>query len=77
MVGRLGSEEYSNNLAIIRNTCKVTGTPVEEDNLEGPALVIPFLGIELDTIQLDIRLPADKLQWLQQQTREWRGRGKV
>ena len=73
-VGRPGSEECSVNLTIMRDTCRITGTPVEEDKLEGPATVIPFLGIELDTIKLEIRLPVDKLQRLQQQTREWRGK---
>jgi hypothetical protein len=67
-----GSEECSNNLAIIRNTCSITGTPIEEDKVEGPATTLPFLGIELDTTQLEIRLPADKLQRLQEETREWR-----
>ena len=33
-----------------------------------------FIGIELDTVKLEIRLPADKLQRLQEQTREWKGR---
>ena len=61
---------------MMRETCS-TGTPVEEDKLEGPAPLMPFLGIELDTIQLDIRLPADKLQRLQQQTREWRDKKRV
>ena len=73
-VGRPGSRECSDNLAIMRDTCGITGTPVEEDKLEGRAQVIPFLGIELDTQKLEIRLPADKLTWLQQQTREWRGK---
>ena len=73
-VGRPGSEECSNNVTIMRDTCTITGTPVEEEKFKGPAPVLPFLGIERDTIKLEIRLPADKLQWLQQQTKEWRGR---
>ena len=73
-VGRPGSEECSNNVAIMRDTCTITGTPVEDEKFEGPAPVLPFLGIELDTIKLEIRLPVDKLQRLQQQTKEWRGR---
>ena len=73
-VGRPGSEECWDNLAIIRDTCKITGIPVEEDKLEGPAPFLPFLGIELDILQLEIRLPTDKLERLQQQTREWRGK---
>ena len=63
--------ECSRNVAIMREICTITRTPVEEEKFEGPAPVLSFLGIELDTIQ---RLLADKLKRLQQLTSEWRGR---
>ena len=44
----------------MRDTCRITGTPVDEDKLEGLAPVMPFFGIELDTLQVEIRLPADR-----------------
>lgn len=58
----------------MKDTCNDMSTPVEEDKCEGPATILPFIGIELDTVKLEIRLPADKLQRLQEQTREWRGK---
>ena len=42
--------------------CKVTGTPLEEDKCQGPAQVLTFLGIELDTRKMEIRLPVEKLE---------------
>ena len=48
--------------------------PIEGEKCEGPAMVLPFIGIELDTIKLEIRLPVDKLQRLQEQTQEWKGK---
>ena len=48
----LGSEEEcSEHVVIMRDTCIITGTPVEEEMFEGPARVLPFQGIELDTIR--------------------------
>ena len=47
---------------------------MEDGKTEGPSTTISFLGMELDTIAMEIRLPADKLQRLQKLTREWQGR---
>ena len=48
--------------------------PVAPEKLEGPATSIVFLGIELDTIQLRLRLPVGKLQELQKLIQSWIGR---
>ena len=37
------------------------GVPLEPFKLEGPASCLTFLGIELDTVTLQLRLPNDKL----------------
>ena len=47
---------------------------MEDGKTEGSSTTISFLGMELDTIAMEIRLPADKLQRLQKLTREWQGR---
>jgi len=36
---------------------------------EGPATILTFLGMELDTVKLEIRLPAIKLQRLNEMLR--------
>ena len=35
--------------------------PIEESKLEGPLPCLTFLGIEVDTVSLQLRLPSDKL----------------
>ena len=35
--------------------------PMEESKLEGPSTCLTFLGIEVDTVALQLRLPSDKL----------------
>ena len=37
------------------------GVPMEESKLEGPTSCLTFLGIEVDTISLQLRLPQEKL----------------
>ena len=55
-------------------SCEATGTPVEPEKSIGPTNVIDFLGIELDTEVMEIRLLADKLARLVQSHKEWRGK---
>lgn len=49
-VGKPGSLECSNKLKAMNDTCFDTGIPIEEDKCEGPATILPFIGIELDTV---------------------------
>ena len=41
--------------------CREAGVPIEESKLEGPASALTFLGIEIDSLAMELRLPADKL----------------
>lgn len=41
-----------------KESCKLTGMPIEWEKVEGPATTINFLGMELDTGWMQIRLPA-------------------
>lgn len=45
--------------------------PIATHKTEGPGTTIIFLGIELDTVAMEIRLPREKLQRLQQEIRQW------
>ena len=72
--GKGGSDECSRNFTIMHKSCEATGTPVEPEKSIGPTTVIVFLGIELDTEVMEIRLPADKLARLVQSLKEWRGK---
>ena len=69
----INMKECEINMKIMEQMCKDTGTPVEEDKCEGPTTTIRFLGIELDTVAMEMRLPEDKLQ----QVHDWRGKKAV
>eukprot|EP00731_Ephydatia_muelleri_P008140 Em0004g478a len=44
------------------------------DKLEDPASTLTFLGITLDTVNQELRLPADKLKEISQAVTDWLGR---
>ncbi len=66
--------ECERNNAIMHETCTRLGLPPEPEKDEGPATCITFLGIELDTAELELRLPQDKLARLTTELAGWRGR---
>ncbi len=47
--------------------------PLNENKTEGPAEVITFLGIEIDSINMELRLPQEKLSELLNLLKKWRG----
>lgn len=51
--------------------CKRLGIPVAFDKLDGPSTIITFLGIELDSEQQVVRLPAAKLEELRSELDTW------
>ena len=62
------------NVTLLLSVFEHLGIPVAVDKLEGPAPVITFLGIELDTIKGITRLPTRKLEELQSLVTTWVGR---
>ncbi|KAK3098108.1 hypothetical protein FSP39_016192 [Pinctada imbricata] len=42
--------------------CQELGVPIAEDKTEGPTTRLTFLGIEFDTINMTMKLPAEKLR---------------
>ena len=73
-VGGPGSSECASNVQIMKRTCSDTGTPIELDKCEGPATLISFLGLELDSEAQEVRLPREKLSQLLSLLHAWRGR---
>lgn len=60
----------------IIHTFSLIGVPLAEDKIIGPVQVITYLGIEIDTINLVLRLPHQKFCNLMSELREWNGRKK-
>ena len=73
-VGRPGAAECADNMAIMLQMCERVGLLVAHEKSEGPATRLTFLGMELDTQSLEIRLPAKKLRQLKDLLACWRGR---
>lgn len=73
-VGRAGTSECVDSMKAFKETCQLLGMPLDEKKEEGPAKVITFLGMEVDTVNLEVRLPQEKLRELRKILGEWRGR---
>ena len=67
----------AHDLHAFRAMCKELGVPLAPDKTMGPSTCIPFLGITLDTVLLEARLPEDKLAKARHLLREFLGRQKV
>ena len=70
--GSPGSRECADALRLALSLCKRLGVPVSKEKIEGPATVLPFLGILLDTTAMELRLPDDKLARLKTTITEWK-----
>ena len=72
-LGERGKDSCAKNLQIILDVCKELGVTVATEKCEGPTTRIVFLGIEIDSERLEMRLPTDKLERLKETIRSWRG----
>jgi len=59
--GHPGTNQCADALTTAIASCNKLGVPLALDKLLGPSTVLPFLGIELDSATMELRLPADKL----------------
>ena len=62
-MGKAGSSECQQNLDLIIASCRQVGVPlaIKIQKMEGPSAILDFLGITLDSIRMEIRLPPSKL----------------
>ena len=70
-IGPPNSATCGNNLNILEHLCEDLGIPLALEKVEGPSNTICFLGITLDTIRMEIRLPTDKLQRIKDTLSNW------
>ena len=61
-------------LAHVLGMLEWLGVPVAHQKIEGPAPVVSFLGVTIDTIRFELRLPDDKIRYIQGRLRRWIGR---
>lgn len=71
VVGGPDSDACAQYLHTLIKTCNDLGVPLAPEKQEGPTTVITFLGIVIDTIKGELRLPKDKLDRLITSVSEW------
>ena len=74
MVAPLNSHLCQFWLSILLDQCQQLGVPIATHKTEGPATTVTFLGIHVDTLAGELRLPQDKLTRLQELLRQWERR---
>ena len=70
-VGRPHSQECAGALDTAISTCQGLGVPLAPEKVQGPASVITFLGIELDSEAQQLCLPQDKLEHIRSSLAVW------
>ena len=74
LFGSPGTSDYQKALHTAMQECSRLGVPIAEHKTEGPTQVLTFLGIEVDTGRMEVRLPSEKLQCLQGEIKSWSGK---
>ena len=74
VLGPAGSEECGEAVSTSMQLCQSLGVPIAPHKTEGPSTTLSFLGILIDTEDMVLRLPSDKLARLRAAISEWKGR---
>ena len=74
LVGAPASQECQQALKVALQVCQQLGVPIAAHKTEGPGTLLVFLGIEIDTRAMEVRLPTEKLHRLQQEIEKWQYR---
>jgi len=64
VLGLPDSEQCGQNLHTLQLVCKDLGVPLAPEKQAGSTSTIEFLGIIIDTVRQELRLPNDKLERL-------------
>lgn len=74
IIGTPNSHKCEQTLKKALELCARLGVPIAAHKTEGPWVVITFLGIELNTGTMVVRLPDEKLFRLRKEIRHWHSR---
>ena len=58
-MSKVESDECQVNMVTMHTTCQEAGLPLEPSKTQGLCPILTFLGIELDTISMEMRLSQD------------------
>ena len=70
-MGQPGTAVCQRNLHLLIQICALLGIPLAIEKVDGPATILEFLGILLDTERMEARLPQDKFVRMQATIKEW------
>lgn len=73
-LGPPGKLTCQSNLDRMLDLCRTLGVPVAPEKCAGPTSVLVFLGFEIDSNRMVVRLPQNKLQRLTSLISEWVGK---
>ena len=62
VLGSPRSEQCHQSLELLKAVCSDLGVALAPEKQAGPTTTIEFLGITIDTLRQELRLPADKLE---------------
>lgn len=74
LMGAPGSQQCGEALATVVGVCERLGLPIAEQKTVGPVPRLTFLGIEMDTWAMELRLPRGKLVELKVLVHQWLGK---
>lgn len=72
-IGKPGSDECQRSMVIMHDVCAKACLPLEPTKTQGPSEMLTFVGIELDSSRMEVRLPTDKLTSANELLNRWRG----
>ena len=71
LVDPLTSNRCEKDLEEVKSTCQWLGIPLAMEKVTGPTTLLTFLGITLDTVQMEARLPHEKLDKMHKTVALW------
>ena len=71
VVGPPGAPVCEEALNTLNRTCRELGVPIAEHKRDSPTTCLTYLGIEIDSVASQLRLPQEKLERLNTLLTEW------
>ena len=72
LIGKPHSDECAVSLELTEAVCRLLGVPLAMLKREGPSCLLVFLGILIDTMAMELRLPPERLERLVRTIGQWR-----